>query len=180
MKSSAYQSGDPVAVRWQRPASQALNVSRISRLVRRSAAIWASMRVSTCSEPPTLRGARCRARAVGGERVDDLPDRQAELLELPSQADPVEVVIIEGAVPACRAGCRLQDAAALVEADCVDGDARGFGELPDAHAGAGHRTRRRGALTLDHGPEFTVFGMTKLLSIAAQPDAPIACDMTRR
>ena len=34
------------------------------------------------------------------------------------------------------------------------------------------------ALTLDRGPESTVQGMTKLLSIPAHPDAPVACDMT--
>jgi hypothetical protein len=34
-------------------------------------------------------------------------------------------------------------------------------------------------LTLDHGPEFTVTDMTKLLTITASPDAPVACDMTQ-
>jgi hypothetical protein len=33
-------------------------------------------------------------------------------------------------------------------------------------------------LTLDHGPEFTVTRVTKLLTITASPDPQMACDMT--
>jgi hypothetical protein len=33
-------------------------------------------------------------------------------------------------------------------------------------------------LTLDHGPEFTLIGMTSPLHLPARPDAPIACDMS--
>lgn len=91
-------------------------------------------------QAPTLRGARSLAGAVGSERVNDLSDCEAQLLELPRQADPVEIVLIEGAVTARGAGGRLQNAAALVEADCVDGNVSGLRERPDAHAVPSQRT----------------------------------------
>lgn len=108
---------------------------------------------------------------MGGEGVDHLIDREAELLEPAGEPDPVDIGLPEGAVAARRTGCWAEDATTLVEADRVDGDTDDVGELADPQLALL-------GLTLDHGPEFTVIGMTTLLSITARPDAPIACDMS--
>ncbi len=84
-------------------------------------------------EPPPFRGTRRTSDVVSGQRIDDLLDGQAELLELAREPNPVHVAPLEGPGP---------------------------------------------VLTLDRGPESTVAGMTKLLSIQSSPEAPVACDMT--
>ena len=144
----------------QWPASHAASASRMIRRVRRSSASWASIRASTCSSrqrseaqvaPPTSCAASASTTSV---------DRQAELLELPRQPDPVQVVLVEGPVPAGGPRRRVQHAATLVEADRVHRHPGGRRELPDPHAPLAHRhTPRLGivrVLTLDHGPDSTV------------------------
>ena len=61
-------------------------------------------------QAPPLRDTAGTVGAVGGERIDDLSEGEAQLLELPSEAHPLEVVLVERAVATCRAGCRPQDA----------------------------------------------------------------------
>lgn len=57
---------------------------------------------------------------MGGERIDDLVDREPDLLELAGQPDPVDVAPEKGSVTAGCAGRLAQEAAAFVEADRVD------------------------------------------------------------
>jgi hypothetical protein len=123
-------------------------------------------------KPPPLRRARRAVCVMGRERIGNLVDGEPELLELAGQPDPVDVSPFERTVTADRARRRSQDATMLVEPDRVDRHSDRSGELADLH---GPITE---ALTLDHGPEFTVSRMTKLLSITANPEAPIACDLS--
>ena len=119
-------------------------------------------------QPPPLGRARRSSGIVGGECLDDLFHGQAQRLQLASEKDSVEVALVEGAVAAGRPPRRTQHSAPLVEPDRVDGDTRRLGEGTDPQRG----------LTLDHGPDFSVTPMTTLLTITAQPNAPIACDMS--
>jgi hypothetical protein len=115
---------------------------------------------------------------VRGQGVSDLVDGETELLELSGQENPVEVALVEGAVATSRARRALQDPAALVEPHRIDGNAGGLSELAYAHALVSHCEALPSRL--DSGPCSRVYGsgMTKLLSITAQPGAHIACDMT--
>lgn len=130
-------------------------------------------------QPPPFRGTSRITDVVRGQRIHDLLNREAELLELPSQQYPVHVALVEGAVAPGGARRRLQDAATLVEAHRVHRDANRVGKAPNTHAPVlVHHNPFQSVLTLDRSPEFTVPDMTKLLSITASPDAPVACDMT--
>jgi hypothetical protein len=121
---------------------------------------------------PALRRARGAACVMGRERIGDLLDGEPELLELAGQPDPIDISPFERAVPARRTWRRSQDTATLVEPDRVDRHPDRLGELADLHGPIMKR------LTLDHGPEFTVSRMTTLLSITADPAAPVACDLS--
>jgi hypothetical protein len=50
-------------------------------------------------ESPALRCAGCSVAVVGREGIDHFVDRQAQLLELAGQPDPVDVSLDEGPVP---------------------------------------------------------------------------------
>jgi hypothetical protein len=89
-------------------------------------------------ESPALRRTGCSVALVRGERIDHFVDRQAQCLELASQADSVEVSLSECPVAAGGAGCRSQDTATFVEADGVDRHADNIGELADLHSAIGH------------------------------------------
>ena len=122
---------------------------------------------------------RSLRRRRGGQRVHHLLDCEAQLLEPPNQQDPIQIAPVEGAVATGGPGRWMQHAAALVEANRVDGNPRLVGKVPEsAWLSAIRDPLVESELTLDHGPEFTVTGMTKLLTIAASPDAPVACDLT--
>ena len=70
-------------------------------------------------EPPPFRGARRTADVVGGQRIDDLRDGQAELLELAREPDPVHVALLEGPVATRGTRGRVEHRSTLVEADRV-------------------------------------------------------------
>ena len=50
-------------------------------------------------EPPPFRGTRRTSDVVSGQRIDDLLDSQAELLELAREPNPVHVAPLEGPGP---------------------------------------------------------------------------------